>query len=84
MRANAGSVCAWLDRSIAPLGTLCLVLGVGAGLLRGGPLADYLIATGVLFRLVAWLSDWWEPTTATPRMPRRATRIRPDTGWIPR
>jgi len=84
MSANAGSVCAWLDRSIAPLGTLSLVLGVGAGLLRGGPVADYLVAAGILFRLVSWLSDWWGPTTATPRTPPRATRIRPDTGWLSR
>lgn len=78
--ADAGMVCAWLDRIIAPVGALSLVLGAGASLSGGGAVANYLVAGGFLFLLVAWLSDWWGSTTEKPRTLRRARRNRRDTG----
>jgi len=79
-RADAGSVCAWLDRIIAPVGALSLVLGAGVSLSGGGAVADYLVAGGILFLLAAWLSDWWGSPAAKSPTSRWASRNRHDTG----
>jgi hypothetical protein len=50
---------ALLDKSIRPIGTGSVVVGVGAAALGMGPASNYLIAAGVLFHLASRFGDWW-------------------------
>lgn len=52
------AVCDLLDRAIRPIGTVCVLLGLIAAALQMWTAASYLIAAGVLFRLVVWFADW--------------------------
>lgn len=59
--ALVSAVCRGLNRAIAPVGTVFLIVGiiaVATGLLR---MADYAFAAGLLLHLVAWFDNWWKP-----------------------
>lgn len=55
------AACEMLDRAIAPVGTVCVLLGLVAAVLQLTTAASYLIAAGLLFRLVVWFAKWREP-----------------------
>lgn len=48
-----------LDRCIPILRTVFLIIGVLAAALRGGWIADFLFATGLLLQFVMWFDYWW-------------------------
>ncbi|SDC21761.1 hypothetical protein SAMN05428966_101308 [Massilia sp. PDC64] len=52
-------LCEMLDRCIPILRTVFLIIGVLAAALRGGWIADFLFATGLLLQFVMWFDYWW-------------------------
>ncbi len=52
-------LCEMLDRCIPILRTALLIAGVLAAALKGGRIADFLFATGLLFQFVIWFDYWW-------------------------
>ncbi len=52
-------LCELLDRCIPILRTVFLASGILAAALKGGRIADFLFATGLLFQVAMWFDYWW-------------------------
>lgn len=48
-----------LNRALAQLGTICLVVGFIISAIGSEGAADYTFAAGLLFHLAAWFDNWW-------------------------
>jgi hypothetical protein len=54
-----------LSDLIRPIGTAGVVIGALAAVLHQDEIANYLVATGLLFHLTIWFESWWS-TANTP------------------
>jgi hypothetical protein len=77
LHGSVSVFCSILDRAIAPVGTLSLVLGVVASISGIKALADHLIATGVLFHLIPHLTDWLSTSVDSRRIRHSQVPFRP-------
>ncbi|PWF48892.1 hypothetical protein [Massilia glaciei] len=48
------------DRLIAPIGSICLVLGAGAALAGSSQAATYAIPAGLLLHFANAFARWWQ------------------------
>lgn len=70
LNGSVSAFCSLLDRAITPLGTLSFSLGLVASIAGVHKPADHLMAAGVLFHLVPYLSDWLSPNADLRRIQR--------------
>jgi hypothetical protein len=44
---------------VQPFGTVAILLGLLTVAIQEEEIANYLVATGLLFYLAAWFDSWW-------------------------